>query len=163
MSCTVSCGNSVCSGCDAENNQDLHSLLIQILDKFIRKEVIDQEEDVTMICQYVTQNDYTSLCKLGSLFLELEKDGRKTDFFLLLKMFLKHQVFGVLVAYALEYLADAPITNSFCCCYAYRDPASDAQPSMLKELELLIIHVNMQLETYLVFNPNASLNKAVYQ
>ena len=164
MSCTVSCGTTSCSSCElSSNGEDLHAALELILDKIVLGDVQYDEEAVALLSEYITQGDYASLCKLNNLFKSLEVSDRTKDFFILLKLFLKHNIIGILVCFALDHLGDSPLTNPLCFCFFYQASFTmEMRQISFNEIKLLINHVNLKLQEYLAFNPNATINKATY-
>ena len=86
MSCGASCGSFQCTSCTATEE---HLQIESLLDKIILQELNYDDEAIGLLCQYITQGNYSGLCKLNNLFKKLDLTLRIEDFFLILKLFLR--------------------------------------------------------------------------
>lgn len=162
MSCSVSCGTgtSCSSGCGS--NQDLDSIIDSILTRLIEKVEEYDEESVDLLSQYLTQGDYASLCKLNSIWEEFQTTNSTSNYFLLLKFFIKHEIKGILVCFALD---SANSFSSFIQIISYSYHCfigKEEDKGMVEEVHRFIDCINNKLQEYLIFHPNSIINKAIY-
>ena len=162
MICSSTCNSS--SNCPSRFLSSTDAVTVEeILDKIISKELDYDDEAISLLCSFLTQDNYSSLCKLNQIYRKLQISERLEDFFLLLKLFIRHDIFGILICFAIEYIGDEPISNPLSFCYKYKSSfTAEMRQSFSDEVKLMINHVNLRLREYLVFNSDVKISQASY-
>lgn len=108
------------------------------------------ESQISKICEFLCASVFSSLCKLHECYREHANDKRLSVFLKLLSYFLQHQIRGICVFYALQFMENNAL--------------SIEQLLGVTNVEYrctLITHINEQVDIYCVFNPNVSVIRPV--